>query len=234
MTLDLAAVPLAWLAGIVGIASPCVWPLVPVVMSAAVNGGRTGSWFLGLGLSTAFAVAGTGVVWLLLNLGLDPELLRYAAAATLVFVALTILVKALGDRVMRSLSRLVGRSAAGHARDARSPAGQFALGALLGFVWLPCVGPTLGAAITLASLGQDMPMAAAIMFSFGAGTAMALLLAGTISGSVLARWKPGVIAQAGSSRRGALLVLGVMVLTGVDRMLGAWSLRWLPDWAVGV
>jgi cytochrome c biogenesis protein CcdA len=48
-----------------------------------------------------------------------------------------------------------------------APAGQFGVGALLGFVWLPCVGPTLGAAITLASLGQSLSMAFAIMFTFG-------------------------------------------------------------------
>ncbi|MBA3887965.1 MAG: cytochrome c biogenesis protein CcdA, partial [Acidobacteria bacterium] len=69
--LDLASVPLAGFAGMLSILSPCVWPLVPVVMSSAATSGRFGPWYLALGLSTAFAVAGTLLVLLLVTLGLD-------------------------------------------------------------------------------------------------------------------------------------------------------------------
>ena len=59
MTLELTAVPLAFLAGVLGVLSPCVWPLVPVVTSSAALGGRSGPVWLALGLSLAFAGAGT-------------------------------------------------------------------------------------------------------------------------------------------------------------------------------
>jgi cytochrome c-type biogenesis protein len=51
MSLDLAAVPLAFMAGVIGVLSPCVWPLVPVVTSAAAGSGRTGPIYLAGGLS---------------------------------------------------------------------------------------------------------------------------------------------------------------------------------------
>jgi cytochrome c-type biogenesis protein len=84
VNLELASVSLAGAAGALSILSPCVWPLVPAVMSAAATGGRTGPWYLGLGLALWFAFAGTLLSSLLLSLALDPQILRPLAAALLV------------------------------------------------------------------------------------------------------------------------------------------------------
>jgi cytochrome c biogenesis protein CcdA len=106
VTLELASLPLAWFAGIVSVLSPCVWPLVPVVMSSAATGGRAGPYFLAMGLATAFGVAGTFLTLLLLNLGLDPELFRYVAASLLIAVAIPLLVQQAGDWLTLRLSAL--------------------------------------------------------------------------------------------------------------------------------
>ncbi|MBI4521490.1 MAG: cytochrome c biogenesis protein CcdA [Gemmatimonadetes bacterium] len=236
MNLELASLPLAWLAGVLGVLSPCVWPLVPVVVSSAATSGRSGPWFLAAGLSAAFAAAGTLLMLLVLNLGLDPELFRYVAAGVLVVVAVMLLVGSLNQWLALQLSQLTGRLRVGAGADRGvSSVGQFGVGALLGLVWLPCVGPTLGAAITLASLGQSLAMAFLVMFAFGAGTASVLLLAGFVSTTVLSRWRAGLLA---GSRQGKkmlgwmLLILGVAVLSGGDKILEGWALRWIPAWAV--
>jgi cytochrome c-type biogenesis protein len=109
MTLELASVPLAFIAGILSILSPCVWPLVPIVMSSAAASSRSGPVFLALGLSTAFAVSGTVLTLALLNLGLNPDGFRYVAAAMLVLVAAILLVKPLGDWVVLGLSGVTSR-----------------------------------------------------------------------------------------------------------------------------
>jgi len=236
MTLELASVPLAFLAGVLGIMSPCVWPLVPVVMSSTATGGWSGSVGLALGLSTAFAVAGTVLTFVLLNLGLDPVLFRYVAAVLLIAVGLTLLVPPLADWLAARLSALTSRvdtSAVGGSGFA----GQFLVGGLLGLVWLPCVGPTLGAAIALASMGQDMGLAFVVMFTFGLGTASVLLLAGLASGALLARLRPGILQRAGAGRMllgGMLVLLGVMVLTGLDKILESWALQLLPAWVLEI
>jgi hypothetical protein len=77
VSLELAAVPLALVAGVAGILSPCVWPLVPVVTSSAATSGRSGPVYLSMGLALSFAVAGTFLTLLLVSTGLDPELFRY-------------------------------------------------------------------------------------------------------------------------------------------------------------
>jgi cytochrome c-type biogenesis protein len=236
MTLELASIPLAFLAGILSIMSPCVWPLVPIVMSSAATSGRGGPLFLALGLSTAFAVSGTVLTLALLNLGLNPDGFRYVAAALLLLVAVLLLVKPLGDWAVLQLSRFTSRFNM-DTGGTGGAAGQFGVGMLLGLVWLPCVGPTLGAAIALASLGQQMGTAFIVMFVFGVGTAVALLAAGLVSGGLLNRWRPGMLAGAARGKQllGALmLVLGLMVFTGFDKTLEALALELLPDWATSM
>jgi cytochrome c-type biogenesis protein len=233
VTLELAAIPLALIAGVSGVLSPCVWPLVPVVTSSAATSGRSGPLYLAAGLSVSFAVAGTVLTLLLVSTGLDPELFRYVAAAMLIAVALTMLVRALNDRVTLRLSAITSRFDRGGRGGSASAPGQFGVGALLGVVWLPCVGPTLGAAIALASMGQSMSMAFVVMLAYGIGTAGVLLLAGVVSNRVLARWRPGMMSAGGLGKKvlgATLLVLGLLVLTGMDKYLEAFAVSVVPDW----
>lgn len=237
MSLELAAVPLALLAGVAGVLSPCVWPLVPVVTSSAAVGGRSGPYWLAGGLSLSFAIAGTLLTLLLVSTGMDPEVFRYVSAVLLVAVALVLIVPAFGERANLALSTLSARmpigGAGGGGEERASGAAQFGVGALLGVVWLPCVGPTLGAAIALASMGQDMAIAFLVMLAYGIGTAGVLLLAGLASGRLLRQWSGGLTSSAkiGKQLLGwTLLVLGVLVLTGVDKVLEAAAVGIVPDW----
>jgi cytochrome c biogenesis protein CcdA len=237
VTIEFGTLPLAIAAGVLSVLSPCVWPLVPIVMGSAAGAGRGGPFALALGLSVAFALAGTLLSFALVSLGLDPELFRYIAAVLLIVVALLLLVPGLGLRVTNALSRITAGHAPSDAGEVRGWRGQFAVGLLLGLVWLPCVGPTLGAAIALASLGQALIEAFLVMFAFGIGTAATLLAAGLASASALKRLRPGLLAGAAAGKRWlgwALLALGVAVLSGFDKMLEAWAVGWLPDVATSL
>ncbi|MGR8919282.1 MAG: cytochrome c biogenesis CcdA family protein [Gammaproteobacteria bacterium] len=237
MTLELSALPLALVAGVLSILSPCVWPLVPIVMGSAASAGRGGPLALAAGLSVSFALAGTVLSFALVSLGLDPELFRYVAATMLVVVAVPLLIPQAGYWVNTQLSRFTaGVQSADPAAASTWPA-QFGVGMLLGFVWLPCVGPTLGAAIALASLGQKLVQSFFVMLAFGIGTAAALSAAGLVSARALNSVRPQLLARAGSGKvwlGAALLVLGLLVLTGLDKQLEAWAVGWLPDIATSL
>ena len=235
MSLEITALPLAFLAGMLGILSPCVWPLVPVVMGAA-SASRFGALALAAGLSMSFALAGTLISFMLVSLQLDPELFRYFSASLLLLVALVLLVPPLADWLAARLSAfsvLIND----HTRGLERWGGQFGVGVLLGFVWLPCVGPTLGAAIALASMGQQMVLAFVTMLAFGAGTAMMLLLAGLFSRRLLQQLTPGVSVNAANGKKLlglVLLLLALLVLSGLDKLVEAWAAGWLPDWAISL
>jgi len=237
MALDFSSIPLAAVAGALSILSPCVWPLVPAVMSSAATGGRSGPWFLAAGLSLSFAVAGTVLTFVLLNLGLDPSIMRTVAAVLLLFMAAALLIKPLGDWLTLKLAAFSARFGGLGQGEASTAVGQFSVGALLGLVWLPCIGPTLGAAVALASLGQSMPLAFTVMLAFGLGCAAVLLIAGLLSARLLQRVRPGVLSNADRGKKllGLVLaLLGILVLTGVDKVLETWALQVLPDWAISI
>jgi len=234
LTLELASIPLAAAAGVLGVLSPCVWPLVPVVMSSAATAGRSGPWLLTAGLAISFALAGTVLTAVLMSAGLDPELFRYLSGALLAGLGLVLVWRALGEGVSRGLSWLSGRWRLPTASGATAW-GQLGVGGLLGLVWLPCVGPTLGAAIGLASMGQSLGIAFLTMLAYGLGTGAVLLAAGLVSQRALARWRPTLLARADRGRRlfgGVLLLLGVLVLSGLDKRLEAIAVAVVPQWAI--
>jgi len=236
MSLEIASIPLAYIAGVLGIVSPCVWPLVPIVMTSAAGKGRTGPIFLAFGLSSAFAIAGSVLTYLLINAGLNPDAFREVAAVLLVAIGLILIIKPASDWIGLQLSLLSSKLNIG-SPEAHSASGQFVVGMLLGLVWLPCVGPTLGAAIALAAVGKNMLMAFFTMLAFGLGTASALLVAAFLSGQLLRIWRPQLMANVGKAKimlGVLLLLLGMLVLTEFDKALETYSLEYLPDWSLSL
>jgi cytochrome c-type biogenesis protein len=111
--------------------------------------------------------------------------------------------------------------------------GQFGLGLLLGTVWAPCVGPTLGAASLLAAKGEDLGQVALTMLVFGIGAALPLMLLGFVSREAMLRWR-GRLAEAGKGGKmllGALLVaVGLLIATGADKRLETYLVDVSPEW----
>jgi cytochrome c biogenesis protein CcdA len=179
---------LGYLAGLLSTLSPCVLPLLPILIATALGQHRFGPWALAAGLTVSFMLVGTVIAAFGASVGLDPAVLRQVAAGLLVAFGLVLLVPALQ---MRFAAASAGLAASGDGLMARVSGrgwgGQFAVGLVLGLVWSPCVGPTLGAASTLASQGRDLGSIALLMLLFGLGAATPLLLIGTLSREALAR-----------------------------------------------
>lgn len=230
--MEFTAIPLAFMAGILSLVSPCILPMIPAVAASSMQSSKWGLLTLSLGMSLAFALAGTVLTFVLLNLGISTEWLRHFSVALLLFMGATLLIPKLSELLAFLLSRLTSRGASIHI-EGSSPAMQFVIGASLGLVWLPCVGPTLGTAIALASTGQSMPMAFIIMLSFGIGTSVPLVALGHFSGKKLSTLKTsGKFAKyfLGTT----LIFLALMILTGADRILETWALDILPDWITSI
>ncbi len=114
-----------------------------------------------------------------------------------------------------------------------SATGQFVVGALLGLVWSPCVGPTLGAASVLAAQRTDLGSVAAVMFAFGVGTTLPMLAVAVLSRTALLRWRQHMLC-AGHFGKVAMglsaIAVGGMILTGVDRRVETSLVSVSPTW----
>ena len=112
-------------------------------------------------------------------------------------------------------------------------AGQFAIGLLLGAVWSPCVGPTLGAASLLASQGHDLLRVTLTMAVFGVGAALPLVLLGLLSRATLMRVRSSLM-SAGKLGKGLLgasfIVIGFLIVSGADKRVEAALVNASPQW----
>jgi len=225
---------LAFAAGVVSILSPCVLPLLPIVLTTATSQHRLGPAALTAGLGLSFLALGVFVATTGHALGLDGEAFRRSAAWLLVAAGLVVIMPPLQARVAVWLAP-VGRWTGQHfgAATPRGLFGQFGVGLLLGAVWTPCVGPTLGAAAVLAAQREQLGQVVLTMLAFAVGTSLPLLLLGLTSRRALMRLRGGLAATgaAGKALVGATLAAtGALVLAGYDKAIEAWVLDMTPGW----
>jgi cytochrome c biogenesis protein CcdA len=216
---------LAFAAGVLTVAAPCILPMLPLILGASV--GRSDPWrpvFIVLGFVLAFTVAAAGLTLFAGALGLSPGALRTTAAVLLaLFGLLMIWPKALAI-LTAPLAGLVGRAGAIGHRAGAGPLGGLVLGMTLGLVWTPCAGPVLGSILTLAATARDPAKAAILLaaYALGAGLPMLLIAYGgqyvTTRVRGLARW----------SRRlqqafGVLIILTALAIQlQYDVVVSAW------------
>jgi cytochrome c-type biogenesis protein len=228
------ALALAFAAGILSILSPCVLPLVPIVLGAAVTAHRLGAVALAAGLALSFTGLGLLLALVGFGFGIDAGMFRLAAAAIMIALGAVLLVPSWQARLSGAGSPFAAwadRRFGGFA--ASGLAGQFGMGLLLGAVWSPCVGPTLGAASLLASQGHDLAHVALTMLVFGIGAGLPLVLLGLLSRSTLMRVRSNLMSagQLGKSLLGAaFIVVGVAIVSGADKRIEAALVEASPQW----
>jgi cytochrome c biogenesis protein CcdA len=224
----------AFLAGVLSTLSPCVLPLIPIIIGAAANQHRFGPFALAGGLAVSFAVIGTGLASIGSSIGLAQDSFRLFAAVVMGIIGIVLISNRLQERFAVAMS---GVSGAGNSLLSKVTIdgllGQFLIGILLGLVWTPCVGPTLGAAITLASQGRDLGKIVFVMAIFGLGAGLPLALLGMLSRGAMMKVK-GKLGNAGKLGKqllgGFLILISLLVMTGQDKTLESFLLKHSPDW----
>lgn len=236
LALSLPQLGLSVAAGSLTTLSPCVFPLLPLVLGGAVQGNRFAPVAMGLGMMLSFATIGVLLGALGPALGIDADTIRVAGAAMLIAFALVMLVPALGDRFSRWMLPIASAANAASTRlDGGSLASAAALGAVLGLVWSPCSGPLLGSALTLVATDGGALRGGVVLAFFGLGAAMPLVAVAYASRSGFMRARDWILARIERVRSAFAVLLGGMgiaILTGGDKWLEARVLGWLPDaWA---
>jgi cytochrome c biogenesis protein CcdA len=225
---------LAFLAGGLSILSPCVLPIVPIAFAATATESRWGPAALAAGVALAFVAVGLFVATIGFGIGLDADVFRAVAAAAMIVVGAALVLPRLGAQLATAAGPVVNWADQRFDGVRRSgPLGPLLAGLLLGTVWSPCVGPTLGAASLLAAQGRDLPQVALTMLAFGLGAAVPLAALGMISRETLMRSRGRMLAagQGLKTALGALLaLLGVLVLTGLDKRVEAALVQASPQW----
>lgn len=224
----------ALLAGALTVANPCVLPVLPIVLMGALQQHRYGPLALAGGLVAGFTTLALLVYGAGASLGLSADAVRKTGAALLLLMGILMLPGPLKDRLAAAGSQwLTPLYALFDGSTVTRLRGQFVGGAVLGAVWSPCSGPTLGAAVTLAAQGGSVGQAALVMASFGIGATLPLLALAYGSRQAIAarRERLARLARRLMPIMGAVLILiGVLVLSGLDKPLESALLDVMPEW----
>jgi cytochrome c-type biogenesis protein len=224
---------LAFGAGVLTILSPCVLPLVPIVLASAAQKHRFGPLALCAGLILSFTLVAMAAATASSGLLADSENLRVLGAGLIGIVGLFL--------ISQHAQHWLGVAAAPMANWAQSRkdgfdslglTGQFAIGLLLGLIWIPCVGPTLGAATVLASQGERLGEVTLIMAAYAAGIASVLLVLALTARSALKRANALTLKMASRAKKLlgiVMVVVAGLVITGADHVIEGAFLLVMPE-----
>lgn len=227
--LGIAPATLAFMAGIASILSPCVLPLLPIILASTLNGQRIGALWLATGLATSFALSASLLAWF----GLQLVFLRPLAAWFMLGWGILMLSSPLQHRFAWASAPIGQLAASWLSRLSPTSTGApFLTGFLLGSVWTPCVGPTLGAVAILASQQQQPGLVSAMSLLFGLGAALPLVFFGKLSALATKRHWLRIGLWGKTALGGLMLALALVILLGWDKPLEALLLRNSPDWIV--
>lgn len=227
---------LAYGAGVLTILSPCVLPLVPIVLAGAAQKDRFGPLALCSGLVVSFTATGMALATAGNGLFSDPQALRIGGALVMALVAFALLYKPAQAAIAGAAAPLANwAQQRQEGLDRFGLAGQFAIGVLLGFIWIPCVGLTLGAATVLAAQGERLAEVALVISAYAAGIASVLLLIAVLARGFFRRSGAVTLKRADRAKKvlgWTLAVIAALVLTGADHLIEGAILLILPDKAI--
>jgi cytochrome c biogenesis protein CcdA len=228
-----SALILSFAAGTLSVLSPCVLPVLPIIVASALQRHPHGPLALAAGLVVSSTAMGLGFAALGFTTAVDRDVTRATAGALMAVVGVTFLVPRFQDTFARVLAPVADGAGLLTGRLPARLLGQFILGILLGAIWTPCTGPTLAAAVTLAARSESVAGAGAVMLVFGVGAVVPVLIVAYGSRHTLAARSREFarIARVGKPVMGvALLVIGGLTVTGADKRVETWIVNRMPDW----
>jgi cytochrome c biogenesis protein CcdA/thiol-disulfide isomerase/thioredoxin len=212
------AIALALVAGVITAVSPCVLPVLPIVLGGGIGESRRRPYAIIAGLAFCFLDSILFAAWVLGKLGLPQDLLRNVSIGLLFLLAATLVVPRLGVLIERPLARL-------SRRPAGDLGGGFLLGCALGFVFAPCGGPAIGF-VTASAASSDFGFKTiAVAVAYTAGASLVLLAVALGGRGVSVRLRAGV--QRLRAAFGVVLAAAALALVfNLDTKLQTW----LPNW----
>ena len=225
-----------YLAGLLTLINPCVLPILPIVIATSVQASKHAPIALAAGMSTSFVLLGLTVSAVGPALGLSDEIVSRSAALLMVAFGLFLLVPLLGKKFTVATTAISKIADAGiTATVSQGLVGQFLGGALLGAVWSPCIGPTLGAAIALASQGVDLIYATLIMTSFALGVSTLVFIFSFATKSWLERnirWMRVLSKHSKTTLGGTFIIIGLGIFFQFNHTIDTWLINHLPTWLI--
>lgn len=224
----------AYLAGLLTLINPCVLPVLPIVLVSALNADRYGPVALAAGMSVSFVTFGLLITAFGSSIGLTQDTIAQLGAVLMIAFGTILLVPQFARRFeMATAGVAAGADNQMNQLDDNGLTGQFVGGLLLGAVWSPCIGPTLGGAIALASQGESLAYAGLIMVFFAIGVSTLIIGLGLGAREAIrsrAQLLRGLAERSKPILGATFVAVGLMLFFQLHHYIEAWALEVMPIW----
>jgi len=233
---------IVFLAGVVTIMKPCCLPLVPVIFSGS-GGHRFRPLAIVSGLTVSFTTMGVLVSAFGATFGAYTDYLRNIAILFIISMGLVLFDEDVNMEFMKISGSITQRlrgigflNKSSSSMPQGSLIGGFFLGMSLGVLWIPCVGPILGAVLALVATVGNLTYGASMLFVYSIGMSLPMLSIAYYGKKITNRYK-------WFSRNGELLkklsgmvliLIGIMLLFGVDKLMIKWLSPYFPTTFYGI
>ena len=224
----------AFLAGVVTVLSPCILPILPIVLSGTVTGGKRRPWGIVTGFILSFTFFTLFLSAIVRATGVSPDVMRTLSVLIIGLFGVSLLIPRAQVWLEQVFSRLASKAPLGKQRQGFG--GGVLIGLSLGLVWTPCVGPILASVISLALSGSVTGSAVVITLAYSLGTAIPMLGI-AYGGRALLQKVPWLVRNTGIIQKlfGVLMILVALAIQfNYDRKFQAYVLTKFPQYGVGL
>lgn len=227
----------AFLSGFVTILAPCIWPLLPVILSASSTGEKRRPLGITLGILFSFALFTLTVSYIVSVLPIDPNAFRLISVLVIGFFGLTLIIPALSGLVEGLVSRLTSKMGSSlspvQGSNSNGFVGGVVTGSALGLVWSPCAGPILATIATLAATRAVNTEIVLVTFVYLLGVGIPLFLFAQLGSRIFAKTvKVSRYTHRIQQVFGVIMIAtAIAIYTGYDRVLQTRLLEVFPSYS---
>ncbi|MEK7549997.1 MAG: cytochrome c biogenesis protein DipZ [Patescibacteria group bacterium] len=225
---------LAFLSGVITIFAPCIWPLLPILLSASAMTGKRRPAGIVLGIITSFTLFTLFLSYLLHILPIPPDLFRNGAAFIIILLGLSLAVPYLSKRLEGAVSGFIGKFGSTLTKkQGEGFWGGYVTGFFLGLLWSPCAGPVLAAVATFAATRAVTIEVFGITLAFGLGVGVPLFILATLGQRVFIKSRK-LSPYTGRIQQifGVIMILAALaIFLGYDKSLQTKILDALPSYS---
>lgn len=224
----------AFIAGVITILSPCILPILPVVLSGSLGGGKKRPLGIVAGFILSFTFFTLALTSIVKATGVSPDILRLIAVVVIFVFGLSLLLPITQILLEKLTSRLLAVSP--KAQNKSGFMGGLLIGFSLGLIWAPCVGPILASVITLALTSSVSTAAVFITLAYSLGTAIPML-AIMQGGRQLLQKVPWLLNNSAQIQKGfgvVMMLTAAAIYFNLDRQFQTAILTAFPQYGAGL
>ena len=222
-------IPIAFISGVLTVFSPCVLPILPIILASGIDGNTRRIKGMIAGLVVSFTIASLLLATVVRVLGIPADTVRLFAVGLLIVFGLSLVLPKLWERAQAWIEKYWRFQPSQNKNSGFG--GGFITGVSLGIVWTPCIGPVVAAVATLAAVSSFSLSAVFIALAYAIGTGVPLYFIAK-GGSAVSQ-KLTFFKKENQKIRQLfgliILATALFIWTGADRTLQAWTLSNLPE-----